>query len=71
MYLLLFYYNQQMYNCLIKVYIRTVYCVINTATCFDTIVSSSDSLQPMPCYVTHIGYKLPNDEKIVSKYVTI
>jgi len=61
----------------------------DTPTCFDTIVSSSDSLQSIPCQVTQvfqtqllaiqftikmfqvIDYKLPEDDKIVSKHVGV
>jgi hypothetical protein len=67
-----FYYRQQMHNYLIKVHITTVsLCNIYTFTCFDTIVSSSGSLRPMPCYVTHIGYKLLDVDAIVSKYLEV
>ena len=50
--LLYFYYNQQMCNYLIKVvyiYIKRVFVIYTAATCFDTFVSSSGILQPMPC----------------------
>jgi len=40
---LFFYYNQLMHNSLIKVYIKTVFCVIYTPTCFDTFVLTSGS----------------------------
>ena len=42
-YFFIFYYNQLMHNCVIKVYITSVFCVIYTPTCFDTFVSSSES----------------------------
>ena len=39
----------------IYIYISQQYvCVIYTATCFDTFMSSSDSLQPISCKVTHL-----------------
>jgi hypothetical protein len=39
------YYDQQMHN---------YFTNYHTATCFDTIVSSSDSLQSIPCQVTQV-----------------
>jgi hypothetical protein len=47
-------YNQKMYSCITTVYIKTVSCLIYTATCFDTFMSPSDNLQRTPCKVTHI-----------------
>jgi len=38
-----FYYDQLMHNYVITVYITAVFCVIYTATRFDTIMSSSGS----------------------------
>jgi hypothetical protein len=42
---IILYYDQQMHNYLTN---------YHTATCFDTIVSSSDNLQSIPCQVTPV-----------------
>jgi hypothetical protein len=43
--IIILYCDQQMHNYLTN---------YHTATCFDTIVSSSDSLQSIPCQDTHV-----------------
>ena len=45
----LFLLHQQMHNYLIYYISQQSLCVIYTATCFDTVMSPSDSLQSMPC----------------------
>ena len=41
-------------------------CAIYTAKCFDIFVSPSDSLQPMPCYVTFVPLISAVDNQITN-----
>jgi hypothetical protein len=61
-YFFMLYSDQQMHNYLTN---------YHTPTCFDTIMSSSDSLQSIPCQVTPVFHTMTNKCTINSQIITL